>query len=166
MNLLGFHHSAAWKATVELMCISKRHVSSSLHWWTLSLLSVLKILQKWQKCEANGSLSSRASPWGKHTQINIRILDNNGDFIRPNIPRKQCDYTVCWCNVYVHYKRERIINISSVSRNLSFSIMFNCVLEWLILWHKLQNSCNVNFSVFCLLFFEAMKLRCVLGKPS
>lgn len=122
--------------------------------------------QKRKQSEARGLLSSWASPWGKLTHTNhIQTLDNNDNFTRPNISSKQCD-NVCWCNVYVNDKRERIINISSVSRNLSFSIMFNCVLEWLMLWQKLQNSCNVNFGVFCLLFSKPWSYGVFLESPA
>lgn len=53
--------------------------------------------------------------------------------------------------------------------------MFNCVLEWLILWHKLKeeekegkkNSCNVkNVSVFCLLFLKPCSYGVFLESPA
>lgn len=138
------------------MCISKTScliITPSTNSLSLSLspLSVLKILQK---CEANGWLSS-ITPRTPHRNC-IQSLDSNDKFIWPNIPSKQCDYTVCWCNVYVHDKTERIINISSVSRNLSFSIMFSCVFGMTLSCDtNCKNSCNVNFSVFCLLFFRS-----------
>lgn len=139
------------------MCISKTSCliitpSTNSLSLSLSVISVKNIAEMWSKWLAKQPSITPRTP---HRNC-IQSLDSNDKFIWPNIPSKQCDYTVCWCNVYVHDKRERIINISSVSRNLSFSIMFSCVFGMTLSCDtNCKNSCNVNFSVFCLLFFRS-----------
>lgn len=124
---------AAWKATVELMCVSKRHV----------LIISPSTLHKHRRNDEKESLrfwtTVTSTPAPPANNVIILYVD------------EMCMYMT---------KRQRIINISSVSRNL---FLLCCAF-----WNDFScdtNSCNVKRFPLSLLFFKPWSYGVLLKKP-